>query len=184
MLLEFKNASVSGLPYSPAQLLQSRILRDKLPLPSGLLVPKQVENAKPSLQARQEKQRFYYDRTAKPLPDLKVGDTICLQEDKVWTPAIVTQTHQAPKSQIVTTHDGCEYHRNNKFLHRTAEPPPVISPPVDDMPAIPQSVPPQQHNTIPTPRHTVQQSHQPAQPRSSSRVTHKPQWHKDYLVSK
>ena len=42
-LLEFRNAAVTGLQYSPAQILISRRLCTKLPIASSFLKPKAVD---------------------------------------------------------------------------------------------------------------------------------------------
>lgn len=52
-LLEYRNTPVAGLKYSPAQLLVSRMLKDKVPVTSEVLVPKVAEYAYRALQARQ-----------------------------------------------------------------------------------------------------------------------------------
>ena len=52
-LLEYRNTPVAGLKYSPAQILGSRMLKDKASVTSGLLAPKIVEYAYRSLKTRQ-----------------------------------------------------------------------------------------------------------------------------------
>ena len=74
-LLEYRNTPVSGLPYSPAQLLMSRSLRLKLPVKPSLLQPR-VVNAHFELGKRQEYQRKFHDRGANPLPSLNSGDVV------------------------------------------------------------------------------------------------------------
>jgi len=69
-LLEYHNTPTLGLEYSPAQLLMSRMLKDKLPTPTSLLLPKLVQGAHKSLSARQQKK--YHDRVIKVLPPLQV----------------------------------------------------------------------------------------------------------------
>ena len=53
-LLQYRNAPVAGVPYSPAEMLMSRRLRDKLPTTRELLMPKVVH---PTSQLRKEKRR-------------------------------------------------------------------------------------------------------------------------------
>ena len=74
-LLEFRNAAVTGLEYSPAQILISRRLRTKLPISSSLLRPKVVD-VNDDLCSRQLQQKLYHDRSAKPLPLAKKGDKV------------------------------------------------------------------------------------------------------------
>ena len=56
-LLEYRNTSLSGLQYSPAQLLMSRNFKSKLPTTSRLLQSK-VVNAKPLLVNRELTQKI------------------------------------------------------------------------------------------------------------------------------
>ena len=75
-LLEYRNTPVSGLEYSPAQLLMSRMLRDKLPTTANLLKPKVASSAYTKLRARQLKQKDYFDRGTRPLSKLSMGDSV------------------------------------------------------------------------------------------------------------
>ena len=136
-LLEYRNTAVSGLKESPAQLLMSRMLKSKLPTSASLLKPKVVENAPEKLKGRRDKQKMYYDRNAKPLPQIKERETVRIRKGKTWKPAIVTAKHTAPRSFIVTTRDGTAYRRNRRHLLPTDESPPVITGPAYDEPATP-----------------------------------------------
>ena len=75
-LLEYRNTAVSGLKESPAHLLMSRMLKSKLPTSASLLKPKVAENAPEKLKGRRDKQKMYYDRNAKPLPQIKERETV------------------------------------------------------------------------------------------------------------
>ena len=185
-LLEYRNAPVTGLQYSPSQLLQGRILKDKLSTTTEILKPQPIANVSDAHHRRQQEQKRYHDRTAKPLPALNIGDTIRLREGKQWTPAIVTGQHDTPRSFHITTDDGREYRRNTSFLKRSPEPKPVISYPLEDnLPAPPAPVPvtpraepaPAPAPPAPAPAPTV---------RASSRVRSKPAWQRsgDFVVGK
>ena len=95
-LLEYRNTSISGLEYSPAQLLMSRMLKDKLPAPTSLLLPKLVQGAHKSLSAQQQRQKKYHDRGTKVLPPLQIGAPVRIQQGRTWTHAIVLEKHEAP----------------------------------------------------------------------------------------
>ena len=56
-LLAYRNTPISGLDYSPAQLLMSRMLKDKLPTPTSLLSPKLTQGVHKRLLARQQRQK-------------------------------------------------------------------------------------------------------------------------------
>ena len=134
-LIEYRNTTVSGLKESPAQLLMSRMLKSKLPTSASLVKPKVVENVQEKLKGRRDKQKMYYDRNAKPLPQIKERETVRIRKGKTWEPAIVTAKNTAPRSFIVTTPDGTSYRRNRRHLLPTDESPPVITGPAHDEPA-------------------------------------------------
>ena len=126
-LLEYRNTPVTGMTYSPSQLLMSRMLKSKLPTARELLRPKIATKAKIQLANRQENQRKYYNRRTANLPNIKENDQVRIRHDNVWKPAIVTEKHESPRSFIVTTPEGQSYRRNRQHLLETP-----ISPPRDD----------------------------------------------------
>ena len=130
-LLQYHNTPVAGLRYSPAQLLMSRMLQDKVPIASDLLQPRVVHQAGQDLKERQEKQKRHFDRGTRERQPLVVGDTVRVQMGREWAPALVTERHVAPRSYIVTTETGHKYQRNSQVINRSKEPPPVIVPPAE-----------------------------------------------------
>ena len=130
-LLEFRNTPVTGCDYSPAELLFSRKLRDKLPVKSSSLDPKIPINAREQLLKCQEKQKFYYDKGAKPLKPLESGDTIRYYKEKTWEPAIVVNRHDAPKSYNIEAESGSKLRRNRVHLRKTLENRPNIETEID-----------------------------------------------------
>ena len=67
-LLHYRNTPVSGIGFSPAEILFSRRLRDDLPRSQESLSP-QVINPLQSIQRSQQRQKTYYDRTTKSKPE-------------------------------------------------------------------------------------------------------------------
>ena len=104
----------------------SRMLKSKLPTSASLLKPRVVEKAQEKLKERSDRQKMYYDRNAKPLPQIREDDTVRIRKGKTWEPAIVSEKHTAPRSFIVTTPDGTAYRRNRCHLLPTIEAPPVV----------------------------------------------------------
>ena len=127
-LLGYRNTPITGMEESPVQLLNSRVLRDKLPRATKLRRPKVVENVKLTLQRRKEVQKKYYDRGAKIRKGFRAGETIRMRKDGKWKKGIITGEHDTPRSYHVKTEDGGEYRRNSRFLRHTREPPPLILP--------------------------------------------------------
>ena len=116
-LLQYRNTPVSGLKYSPAQLLMSRRLKDKLPSTSVLLAPQVVTNAEDDLRLPPQRQKHYYDRGTKPQPPFGPGDHVRVRLNKTWDHPIVTGKHPAPRSYYVTTENGPEYRRNSSSIN-------------------------------------------------------------------
>ena len=146
-LLEYRYTPVAGLKCSPAQLLLSRMLKDKIPVTSELLAPKVAEDAYRALKARQRKQKAYYDRGTKPLSKLNVGDSVTVRLGRRdWTPAVVTQLHSAARSYLVTTENGRVYRRNRWVINSSAEPLPVVLAAQEETPSVP-NVPGSHHSS-------------------------------------
>ena len=125
-LLAYRNSPVAGMPYSPAELLMSRKLRDKLPAAEPVLTPKVAKGAYTMLKRRQTKAKKYFDRGTRQLPEVDIGDTVRVKSGRTWAAAVVSSKHEAPRSYIVTTENGQTYRRNRKWLHKSLEPPPTF----------------------------------------------------------
>ena len=67
-LLAYRNSPAAGIPYSPAELLMSRKLRDKLQAAESVLTPNVAEGAYNMLKQRQTKAKRYFDRGTRELP--------------------------------------------------------------------------------------------------------------------
>jgi len=119
-LLQYRNAPVAGLTYSPAELLMSRLLRSRLPVSNDRLQPR-TQHAKSALKKRQQNQKKFYDRRAKPLPPLRKGDSIRVQQGGQWNAGVVLDQHEAPRSYIIKTEHGSTLRRNRRDLVLTNE---------------------------------------------------------------
>lgn len=120
-LLEYRNTPLN-IGFSPATLLMGRQLRSILPTSKENLMPQTIapEIVRAKLQAKRQKEKFYYDRNAKPLPLLEVGDSARIQQDKTWKQAVVTDKLN-DRSYSVRTTDGASYRRNRRHLNKTKE---------------------------------------------------------------
>ena len=105
-LLAYRNTLISGLEYSTAQLLMSRMLNDRLPTAASLFSPKVAQGVHRSLLARQHRQKRYRDLGTKALPPLQIGVHVTIQQECTWSPAIVVEKHAAPRWFKVKTEDG------------------------------------------------------------------------------
>ena len=126
-LLEYRNTPIDNDIGSPAELLFQRKLRTKLPCKKSLLKPRlQSKDTRNKLIVRQQKQKFYHDKNAKPLKELDVGDTVRLRREKEWIPAKVVEKDKHPRSYHVTTEQGTTYRRNRRDIVKTNEDPVVV----------------------------------------------------------
>ena len=74
-MLEYSNTLLTGMEYSPCQLLMNHSTRTKLPIHEKLLHPSIPHNAHEQLTLRL-KQKEYYDRSSKPLPEIFPNEII------------------------------------------------------------------------------------------------------------
>ena len=118
-LMEYRNTPVTGMTYSPSQLLMSRIARTKIPISQELLLPAVASEAKQQLAQQQKRQKQNYDKSTKPLPPLEIGENVHLRQGNIWIPATVSGLASAPRSYIITTTDGQQYRRNRRDLLKT-----------------------------------------------------------------
>jgi hypothetical protein len=95
-LLEFRNSPISGMEQSPAELLMSRKLRAKLPIPKHLLKPKLQpgNDVRQRLRVRQLRQKAAYDQGTKQLSSLQPKESVRIRQGGVWNPAVVVEQHK------------------------------------------------------------------------------------------
>ncbi|XP_031570211.1 uncharacterized protein K02A2.6-like [Actinia tenebrosa] len=126
-LLEYRNTPIDGVG-SPAQLLMSRRLRTTIPTTDAQLQPQVINPrlSKKKQSEKQERQEYYYDQHAKPLPSLEQGDRIRVKMGKLWKPGIVKQGAETPRSYWIETDEGREYRRNRKMIIKSPENRPLV----------------------------------------------------------
>ncbi|KAI2647738.1 ORC1-type DNA replication protein 2 [Labeo rohita] len=116
-LLEYRNSPVDGLK-SPAQLLMSCRLWSTLPNTNQQFLPK-VVRCKDVIAKRLHKQQHekgYYDRSARPFSQLKDGQTVRVQEQGYWKTAVIVRAATTERLYHMRTADGQEYRRNRRHL--------------------------------------------------------------------
>lgn len=118
-LLTLRNTPVTGMEYSPAQMLMGRVLRSTLPSSSTVLQPAVPKDVHSTLQNLQKRQRQYYNRGAKRLPHLHPGSTVHMETAQGWRPAVVTAQRAEPRSYDIVTSSGQHYRRNRRHLRKT-----------------------------------------------------------------
>ncbi|GFN78382.1 Pol polyprotein [Plakobranchus ocellatus] len=114
--LSYRNTPIYGLEKSPAQLLFGRRLQDQVPTATKLLKPPYAD-VKQKVQARQEKQKFYYGRATRHHKNFQLDDNVRVQLGKTWKRGVITKRHPTPRSYDVTTEDGATLRRNQRFIN-------------------------------------------------------------------
>ena len=155
-ILDFRNTP-NKQGKSPAQMLMSRRTRTLLPVTEELLQPKVVEGVPDDIKERKQKAKFYYDKTAKDLPELDIGETVRIQPDQdkqLWRKATCLQK-VGPRSYLVQTADGHKYRRNRKFLRATGEEFCMTPPSADIMPEVEPSFQPAEKESLRSPGKTT-----------------------------
>ncbi|KAJ8047461.1 hypothetical protein HOLleu_06462 [Holothuria leucospilota] len=82
-LLIYRSTPIDDLGASPAQLLMSRRVRTNSPVSEKLLHPESLSRRKvqDSLKKRQASKAKYYDAHTKPLPKLRIGESVRMNRD-------------------------------------------------------------------------------------------------------
>ena len=127
LLLEYRNTPVTGINYSPAQLLYSRQLRAKIPTEESLLKPEVCTGVREKLQLTQTNQKHYFDQSTKDLPPLENDESILLRRNGMWEPATVVGKYHTPRSYLVQKQDGTILRRNRKELRKSLNQHPLPS---------------------------------------------------------
>jgi len=99
-LLNYRNTRVSGLSYSPAQMLMGRRLRGRLLIPPTALRP-EVVDARSEIQHQQERQKAYYDRSARQRSGFSPGDKVLVKDHSRWVETRIDSRHETPRSYVL-----------------------------------------------------------------------------------
>lgn len=124
-ILHWRNTPTDGMDSSPAQRLMSRRLKTSLPVANKLLEPVVIQGVPERLRQKRQVAKAKYDRSARDLPELKVGEQIRMRPlpgDRTgrWERGTCLQ-QVAPRSYLVDV-GGTRYRRNRVDL-RVAEQP-------------------------------------------------------------
>uniref|UniRef100_A0A1Y1NHV7 RNA-directed DNA polymerase n=3 Tax=Photinus pyralis TaxID=7054 RepID=A0A1Y1NHV7_PHOPY len=120
IMLEYRNTPVLGTPYSPAQLLFSRLCRTKLPITNESLAPKVVSQFRDELLKNSLTKKAYYDRTARTQTHNFVpGQKVLYKENdksKTWCRGEIVNLGDNPRSFKIKDQNGRIKLRNTWFL--------------------------------------------------------------------
>ena len=116
-LLEWRNTpDINNL--SPTQKLMSRRTRTTIPTAEALLKPEVVEGVHDNIKRKRQQTKATYDKSARPLPELQIGEPVRLQPVNPKAPwdkgSCVAKV--GPRSYLIETDNGNLYRRNRKFI--------------------------------------------------------------------
>ncbi|KAK3785639.1 hypothetical protein RRG08_010039 [Elysia crispata] len=128
-ILQYRNTPITGLKYSPAQLLFNRRLRDNIPTLKMKSKPFIPPKARQDLMARQQKQKLFYDRHSKSsAQDFRKGDKI----KKKWIEGKIHDKHHTRSYWIDTDNNQTAYRRNTRFMRHDKSSQSHLTPSQDD----------------------------------------------------
>ena len=118
-LLEWRNTpDINGL--SPVQKLMSRRTRTTIPTAEVLLKPEVADGVFDNIIRKRQQAKAAYDKRARPLPELQVGEPVRLQPVNPKAPwekgSCVAKV--GPRSFLIETENGNLYRRNRKFIRQ------------------------------------------------------------------
>ena len=99
-------------------VLHSRRTRTTIPTTNELLQPEVAKNIADEIHSRHQHTKLWYDRTAKALPELVIGQGVhiqLLETGEHWRRATVIKK-VGECSYLTQTGDSQVYRRNRKFL--------------------------------------------------------------------
>ncbi|KAE8739942.1 hypothetical protein FOCC_FOCC014553, partial [Frankliniella occidentalis] len=120
MVRDYNNTPLCGTPFSPAQLLMSRMCRTTVPTLRKSLEPKVIDPL-PLLKRRQLLAKKYHDRRARRQPvTFTEGDKIAYRRGGKWHKGTIVHKHRTPRSYIIRQMRGRDLRRNTFHLKRSA----------------------------------------------------------------
>ncbi|GBN40363.1 Uncharacterized protein K02A2.6, partial [Araneus ventricosus] len=111
-------------------------LKTKLPISNKLLNAELFNNIREKLIMRQNIQKFYYDKTAHPLSELKQKENVRILnfKNKTWEPAVIVSKHKLhPRSYFVKDQFGKILRRNRKHIRKSNTPFNIETDPNDEI---------------------------------------------------
>lgn len=114
-LLEYLNTPINTNLASPSELLNNRKLRSIIPCSPKLLKAKIPKHVKNELNLRQEKQRLHYNKGARDLSQLNVGQHVKVRINKFWVSGIIDSL-VGTRSYAVKIQNGGILIRNRRHL--------------------------------------------------------------------
>lgn len=120
-ILEYNTTPIASMQLSPSEMFFGRLVKTGLPVSDQLLVRNNLSESviQEKIDNKKEKQKYYYDRNAKSLQALRLGDLVIFKKNgKEWHYGKIVGIVN-DRSYIIK--DAFDYHfrRNRRFIART-----------------------------------------------------------------
>ncbi|XP_055623431.1 uncharacterized protein K02A2.6-like [Toxorhynchites rutilus septentrionalis] len=120
-LLEYNTTPIASMKLSPSQLFFGRQIKTRLPMNETLLIRESLDErvVRERISKKRELQKQYYDRSAKKLPLLKVGDRVLFKKNsKEWHYGQIVRDVNG-SSFVVRDNFENHFRRNRRFITQT-----------------------------------------------------------------
>ena len=122
-LLNLRNPPSQSTGYSPVEQIMNRKTRTLLPTKEYNLKPEIPKNVKSNLDRSKQKQAHHYNKTAKPLKNLEIGETERIKQEhqnETWRKGTIVGK---PKNRLydVMTERGQTINRNKRHSRKSNE---------------------------------------------------------------
>lgn len=120
-LLDYRSTPVKDMTLSPAQLIQNRRIRTKLPGHDKLFEPTINNGLGQEFDKKQLNASKQYNKTAKESVRFRLGDHVFVRDKKQWVSGQIVREWHTPRSFIIQTDSG-EYRRNSSDIRNRTSP--------------------------------------------------------------
>lgn len=116
-LLAYRTTPIKNMKYSPAQLLQSRILRTDLPMHINKFKPTLCRNVEKQHKYKQLVTKTYYDKTARKRSDTNFENkqSVLFKNNNKWQAGEIIEKHKTPRSFVIQS-ENRNYRRNTRHI--------------------------------------------------------------------
>ncbi|KFM57554.1 Transposon Ty3-I Gag-Pol polyprotein, partial [Stegodyphus mimosarum] len=118
VLLEYRNSPISAEIKSPSELMFGRKVNGLVPIKENFIQTKEHAEHKQQLLKRQALQKKYYDKSARPLKPLKIGDNVYINEKgkNLKESGKIMGQAERPRSYRIIRADGRIIERNRRDI--------------------------------------------------------------------
>lgn len=117
-LLAYRTTPIKNMIYTPAQLVQSRNLRNDLPMHENKMKPKLCINVQQQHEHKQNEAKKFYDRSAKSQAVFKQNQDVLFRKNNKWFHGKIINSHDTPRSFIIEQENGRNFRRSTRHMRR------------------------------------------------------------------